>query len=213
MRLTPPVVSSQFVAHTSVRLRGIAAALLVTGVGLGVTGCGKKEEPAKETPTPAPATPVPAPEAPKPPPAPEKPATPPAPPPPAPATPPPASATTDSGPSEAEVAQRVSVFKAFHPFYSAGQMLQVPQFSSQLERVLDAIAKDPALLDRVRKAQTVQAPAGNVRVDLKVTDYSLPFANRLLAAVLSGSPVRLVDLVLNNASSSATFVLSPAPAK
>ncbi len=194
-------------AHLPVRRRGIAAALLVTGLGLGLSSCGKKEEPAK-APPPAPAqeSPAPAPKAPPAPaPEPEKPA---APAPPAPTQQPPPASTPDAGPSDADVAQRVSVFKAFHPFYTAGQMLQVPQFSSQLEQMLDAIAKDPALLSRVRSLQPKpgETSTGPVRLNLKLTDYSLPFANRLLAAVLSGAPVRLVNLVSTSPDSAAVVI-------
>ena len=119
-----------------------------------------------------------------------------------------------TGPSAIELQQRVAAFKAFHPYSSGLQLVNLPPFASQLDHVLDAIGKDPALLARIRKApkNADQATAGPVTLNLKVTNYSMSFSDRLLATVLSGQTEKLVDLVLGDgAGTGAEFILVPDP--
>ena len=196
-------------SYSSVRYCGLALSALVLVAGACLTSCGK-EEPAKAPPAAAAkeeATPPPVAEAPKVAPAPAAPA------PvekPAPAVAPAPAAAT--GPTDQELAQRVAAFKAFHPYSTGGQLVAMPQFSSQLEHVLDAIAKNPGLIERVQKASAAgKTVTGPVRVDLKIANYSGGFTDRLLAAVLSGDPQKLVNFVLHQSSAGAEFIISPDP--
>ena len=111
-----------------------------------------------------------------------------------------------------ELSQRVAAFKAFHPYSTGAELARIPQFTSQLEKALDAIAGNPALLERVQKAvknpADLTSSAHSAKLDLKISNYSLVFSDRLLAAVLSGQPERLVDLVLHQAPA-AEFIVTP----
>lgn len=186
------------------------ALALVLGMGAGFTAC-NKQEPAKapEASTEAPAAPPPNPTKEKSPesapaekpkaetPAPEAPAKE------AVTTPPPSA----SGPSDAELADRVNTFKALHPFQTGADLIRVQPFASALTHVLDGIGGNPLLLDRVQKALNLPVSSGPATIDLKLKNYAPAFANRLLTAVLSGQPDRLVDLVLSHPQD-ATFILS-----
>lgn len=191
---------------SNVRRSGLALLAAMMGAGAGLTSC-KKEEPAKEAPPPAKVETAPAPapvtEAPKPP---VEPA--PAPPP---VEKPAATTAAPSAPevSDKELSQRVAAFKAFHPYATGAELSRIPQFASQLEKILDATAKNPALLARVQQAtKDATDLSKGARLNLKVSNYSLTFSDRLLAAVLSGQPERLVDLVLRQ-SPAAEFVIAP----
>ncbi len=188
---------------SNVRRPGLALLALMIGAGAGLMSCGKKEGAAKEAPPPAKVETAPAPamEAPKAPPAPvpapvEKPA-------PAPKEEPSAEMP------DKELSQRVAAFKAFHPYSTGADLGRIPQFASQLEKALDAVAKDPALLARIQQAakDTTDLSKG-ARLNLRVSNYSLTFSDRLLAAVLSGQPEKLVHLVLSQAPA-AEFVIAP----
>ena len=186
-----------------VRPLGLALALTIS-VGIGLTSCGKKEEPATASPTPAKEEPVPAPGAETPKastPAPEtKPAPAVAPEPKAEAKPTPAAPVATV--SDDDLADRVKTFKVIYPFRSGGDLIRMPAFSSPLSSLLDAIGKDPALVERVKGSQPAGEAAAGKRIvlDLKMGNNSVAAANRLLTAVLSRSPERLVDLVLGNPS-------------
>ena len=187
---------------SNVRRSGLALLAAMMGAGAGLTSC-KKEEPVKEAPPPAKVETAPVTEAPKPP---VEPA--PAPPP---VEKPAATTAAPSAPevSDKELSQRVAAFKAFHPYATGAELSRIPQFASQLEKILDATAKDPALLARVQQAtKDATDLSKGARLNLKVSNYSLTFSDRLLAAVLSGQPERLVDLVLRQ-SPAAEFVIAP----
>ena len=197
------LIADSSLSCSNVRRPGLALLALMIGTGAGLTSCGKKEEPAKETPPPAKVETAPVTEAPKP-------AVEPVPAPvnkPAP-VPAPKVAPAAEMPDK-ELSQRVAAFKAFHPYSTGADLARIPQFASQLEKALDAVAKDPALLARVQQASkdTTDLSKG-ARLNLKVSNYSLTFSDRLLAAVLSGQPERLVHLVLSQAPA-AEFVIAP----
>ena len=204
-------------SHSSVRYGGLALSALLLAACACLTSCGK-EEPAKAPPAAAAkeeAAPPPAAEAPKVAPAPAAPA------PvekPAPAVASPPAAVT--GPTDQELAQRVAAFKAFHPYATGALLLKDPQFASRLSDLLDAIQKDPNLSSQVKESKTVWSGSvlisrnnitGPIRLDLKVLNYSRPFSDKLLAAVLSGDPQRFVNFVLHQSSAGAEFIISPAP--
>ena len=189
-------------------VRSTGTMLLTLAAAAALTGCGKTEPEkapaAQESPPAAPAAPAVA-EAP-PPAAATAPAA---------AAPAPAPKPDEGGPSDEEIAQRVATFKAFHPFFSGTQLSKTPQFAAQLSDVLDALAKDPALMPEVRKLAAnrdkINEGGPGVRVDLKVTNLSLPFSNRLLPVVLSGRPRRLVDFVAAQSAENVSFILVPDP--
>ncbi|MDB6137429.1 MAG: hypothetical protein JWO94_501 [Verrucomicrobiaceae bacterium] len=187
---------------------GLAMAIIMAGAAAGLAGCHKDEEPAKAPPPAETAQQAPAPPS-------------------AVATPKPAEtvpaevkpdatpAVPETGPTDKEVSQRVATFKAFHPYGTGNELLKMPQFASQLASILDATAKDPALMERV---QAVAATPSELKttgkplaLDLKISNYTTLFSDRLLAAVLSGQPRRLVNLVLSQPSS-AEFLISAGPA-
>ena len=185
--------------RTQIRRSKLGAVLLLLSAGPAITGC-HKEEPAppppaapKEEPAPAVEAPKPVVEAPK---------------------PEPVAAPKPAAPSP-ELLQRVTAFKAFHPFSTATQLFKVPQFTAPLTSLLKDTARDPKLVDRILSSGKMAAEskpfAGTPKLDLRI-DHSTPaLTDGLLAAVLSGEPAQLVDFVLGGVENATVeFVVLPA---
>jgi len=185
--------------RTQIRRSKLGAVLLLLSAGPAFTGC-HKEEPAPPPPAVAKEEPAPAVEAPKPVAEAPKPEA--------------AVAPKETAPSP-ELLQRVTAFKAFHPFSTASQLFKVPQFTAPLSSLLKDAAKNPKLVDRIMssgKMATDSKPfAGTPKLDLRI-DHSTPaLTDGLLAAVLSGDPAQLVDFVLGGVENAKVeFVVLPA---
>ncbi len=193
-------------------LRARLVPALMLSAGLVLSACHKEEAP-KPAPDAAKETPAPAKEQPKVAHAPEA----------APAPAPLPEPEPEAGPASASqsmfndpaLLQRVTAFKAFHPFTTATQLFKIPAFTEPLAAVLKDAAKDPQLVDRImasnKKAAESQPFSGQPKINLKIDRSTPASTDHLLAAVIDGDPSRFVDFVLAGMpNASIEFVVLPA---
>ena len=116
-----------------------------------------------------------------------------------------------------ELENAVEDFKRDHPFANAEEMMKLPAFTEKLGVLLRAMVKDQRLMDQVNKRvqmaadiKGVQGDGSNRHLDLNVANYTPERADRLLGAVLSGKPSRLVEFVTTEIDeASVEFSLAP----
>jgi len=116
-----------------------------------------------------------------------------------------------------ELENAVEDFKREHPFTTAEEMMKLPAFTEKLGEVLRALTKDQRLMDQVNKRvqmaadiKGVKGDGSNRHLDLNVASYTPERTDRLLGAVLSGKPSRLVEFVTTEIDeASVEFSLAP----
>lgn len=116
-----------------------------------------------------------------------------------------------------ELENAVEDFKREHPFASAEEMMKLPAFTEKLGVVLRAMVKDQRLMDQMNKhvqmtadIKGVKGDSSNRHLDLNVANYTPERTDRLLGAVLSGKPERVIDFVRTELDeASVEFSLAP----
>lgn len=116
-----------------------------------------------------------------------------------------------------ELENAIEDFKRQHSFANAEEMLKLPAFTEKLGIVLRAMVKDQRLMDQMNKhvqmtadIKGVQGDSSNRHLDLNVTNYTPERTDRLLGAVLSGKPERVIEFVRTELDeASVEFSLAP----
>ena len=195
-----PTVPLPWSAARSLKLGTV---LLLISAGASLSGCHKEEPPKPPPATTQEVTPPPVV-------VPTKPSVEPA----KPAVVVPVPAPKEVAPS-AEMQQRVTAFKAFHPYSTASELFKISPFTAPLSSLLKNIANDPKLVDRIlssgKMAVESKPFSGTPKLDLKI-DHSTPaLTDGLLGAVLSGDPAQFVDFVLGGVQNAKVeYIVLPA---
>ena len=116
-----------------------------------------------------------------------------------------------------ELENAVEDFKREHPFTTAEEMMKLPAFTEKLGVVLRAMVKDQRLMDQMNKhvqmtadIKGVQGDSSTRQLDLNVANYTPERTDRLLGAVLSGDPKRVIEFVRTELDeASVEFSLAP----
>ena len=110
----------------------------------------------------------------------------------------------------------VENYKREHPFRDANELLKQEAFLKQLGPLLQEAVKNHAFSERVQKAVDFAAALkegvakpGSYRLDLKVDSYTPERTDRLLGAVLSGNPERLVKFVTSEPAVEFSYTDTP----
>lgn len=112
-----------------------------------------------------------------------------------------------------ELDRLVGAYKREHPFQNAKELLQQEAFLKLLAPVLQDAAKNHQFGERVQQAvdfaATVKdgtAKPGSFRLDLQVDNYTPERTDRMLGAVLSKDPEKLVKYVTNEVTEAAVEI-------